>query len=418
MKYLIAVDDCYIDRPAGMGRVAWDIGRLMRDAGHHVAMFAAKPLNATMESGWSESQGIRILRYDRPKIARLDPFRMRKAIRAARRAAETLRTESWDLVHSHTLYTGSAAFEALAGRQPLVATVHSPVAMEQEINWADDGFLGQLKIRFGTASLNRLEKRLLAQTNGIHVLSQYTRRQLIRLHDLGQDAAIIPHWRRPELQRTHNKAEARARLGWPTDLPLLFTVRGHKPRIGIAHAIRAIGPLTKERRCRFMIGGDGPLRPYHEKLASELGFSEGIQFLGRLSDENLVLAYEAADCFILPTLSLECFGIIIVEALAFGCPVISTDAAAIPEAMEPILPNCIVPAGDERSLRDKVAEFLDERLELPDADALIRYVKERYDEHVVGPMICNFLETTAATGRPTRDISGTAGARGESSVSS
>ena len=70
----------------------------------------------------------------------------------------------------------------------------------------------------------------------------------------------------------------------------------------------------------FYIGGDGELRPSLERLSAELGATEKIRFTGRLSDEDLLLAYQAADLFVLPTLALECFGLISIEAMSFGCP--------------------------------------------------------------------------------------------------
>ncbi len=396
MKYLIAVDDCYLDRPGGMARVAWDIALLMRDAGHDVAMFCAMQERGPFSADWSESDGIRILQFRRPVVGRMDFRRMHHGIRTARRAADCLARESWDIVHSHSPYTGIAAFDALAGRQPMVATVHSPVVMELQIKWAGRGLMGRLKSRFATRPLVRLERRLLAQCAGIHVLSRYTCSQLDRMHGLGDRTTVIPHWRRPELHRTHSRTEARRRLSWPEDMPILFTVRAHVARTGVEASLRAIGPLARDGRCRYMIGGDGELRAYHERLSSALGFDNGVTFLGRMSDEDLVLAYEAADCFILPTLSLECFGIIILEALALGCPVISTDAAAIPETMQPILPDFIVPAGDIAALQAKVADFLDGRLTAPAGEILEAYVAREFDASVIGPRIRSFLEQHAA----------------------
>ena len=111
-----------------------------------------------------------------------------------------------------------------------------------------------------------------------------------------------------------------------------------------------------------------------------------------VSDEILKLCYEASDLLLLPTSALECFGLPILESLSYGLPVISTDAAAIPELMKPILPNCIVEAGNVEALRQKVKEYLDCQLELPSSENLFNYVKQNYDSKVIIPRIISFLE--------------------------
>ena len=100
--------------------------------------------------------------------------------------------------------------------------------------------------------------------------------------------------------------------------------------------------------------------------------SERIIFLGRLSDDALALAYQAADVFLLPTTALECFGLIILEAFACECPVIATDAGAIPEVMPPDLSDFILPAGDHVKLSGAIQALLDHRLGLPEPTRLAR----------------------------------------------
>jgi glycosyltransferase involved in cell wall biosynthesis len=65
--------------------------------------------------------------------------------------------------------------------------------------------------------------------------------------------------------------------------------------------------------------------------------------LGRVSDQRLPVLYRSCDVFVLPTLALECFGIIILEALASGKPVIATPVAAIPELLSQIFPAGLLP---------------------------------------------------------------------------
>lgn len=145
----------------------------------------------------------------------------------------------------------------------------------------------------------------------------------------------------------------------------------------------------------FMIGGDGSLRPIFEQLVRDLGVANRIQFLGRIPDEKVALAYEAADLFVLPTRALECFGLIIQEAFAYGCPVLSSDAGAIPETMNPIMPEFVVPAGDVDVLRSKIEAFLDGRLVAPAPAKLLAHMDERFSSEVIVPRLMKWIEGSA-----------------------
>jgi glycosyltransferase involved in cell wall biosynthesis len=270
-------------------------------------------------------------------------------------------------------------------------TVHSPLIMEQRINWRSQGPSGWLKLVLGQGSLKKLERTLLARCNSIHALSKFTRTMLDRLYAVGDRVTVIPHWRRAELQRTHTKAQARKLLGWPENVPVFFTVRHHGRRNGIDIGIRALAPLAAAGECCFMVGGDGRFRAKYEALARSLGAREAIRFLGRMSEHDLNLAYQAADLFLLPTRALECFGLIMLEAFAFGCPVLSSDAGAIPETMEPILPEFITPAGNVRVLRSKAKAFLEGRLTSPGPEALVEYTRRCFDASVIVPSLLGLL---------------------------
>ena len=162
--------------------------------------------------------------------------------------------------------------------------------------------------------------------------------------------------------------------------------------MGIDVAIKALAPLLKTNaNAIFAIAGSGTMEQHLKQMSQSLNVGNKIWFLGRVSDEILKNCYEASDLLLLPTSALECFGLPILEALSYGLPVISTDAAAIPELMKPILPNCIVEAGNVEALRQKVKEYLDCQLELPCSENLLNYVKN-YDSKVIIPRIISFLE--------------------------
>ncbi len=394
MRYLVAVDDCFLDRPGGMGRVAWDIAQAAQHRGHDVTLLSFQLPGEGSATTVGHHEGIRIVRYVKPVLSVWHPLRASRTIAAAAAAVrEKLSGEHWDVVHIHTPYTGAGVLSALGPGPRYIYTMHSPSVLEQKINWSREGLIGRMKMLFGLRRLRRLEGGLTHACCRIHTLSEFTRRWVEHFHGLSHRVKVIPYWRRDELVRTMSKAEARKRLGWPQDEKILFTIRNHGAHYGIDYAIRAVAPLAVKKACVFYVGGDGELRTTLERLTAELGASERIRFTGRLSDEDLLLAYQAADLFLLPTLALECFGLISIEAMSFGCPVVATQAGAIPEVLYPILPNCLVPPGDVSALHEKIAAFLENRLEMPSAEELVAHVEQHYDRNVVVPQLMRLLES-------------------------
>jgi glycosyltransferase involved in cell wall biosynthesis len=398
MKYLVAVDDCFLDRPGGMGRVAWDILMLMRDRGHQVAMVAARPHPDGAAPSVTVEHGVRILRYSRPSLSAWHPLRGHRTVTAAEQAARAyFADERWDVVHMHSPFTGAAILRALGTGPRYIYSMHSPVVMEQRINWARQGAVGRLKMTLGLGALKRIERQVLRRCDAIHTLSEFCATKVEQFHGLGERVAVVPYWRRQELRREHTKAEARRRLGWPVDETILLSVRTLGPRYGLDTAIEAVAPLARARQCLFVIGGDGPLRAELRQLVYRLHVSERVRFTGRLDEAQLRLAYQAADLFLLPTAALECFGLIIVEALSFGCPVLSTDAGAIPELMRPILPTFIVPAGNVNALRAQLERFLAGDLVPPPPEALVAHVERYFAKATIAAQLTSLLERTQTT---------------------
>jgi rhamnosyl/mannosyltransferase len=91
---------------------------------------------------------------------------------------------------------------------------------------------------------------------------------------------------------------------------------------GVEFLIRALEGI----RARLWIAGTGPLEESLKRLAQERGLADRIEFLGQVSDEDLVAYYHACDVFVLPSVtSAEMFGVVQLEAMACRKPVISTN---------------------------------------------------------------------------------------------
>lgn len=399
MNYLCAVDSYFHDYPGGTARVALDIALLMREYGHHVTMICKAENGQQDASTVIEYEGIRILRYKKTNFNNWSPFYVQNQIKTVKKAIHKfLPNIEWDIIHIHSLFTGAGVMEALGDKPRYLYTVHSPVVAEQKINWAHQGLIGKVKLLFGLRILKRLENIILHKASAIHVLSKFTKSQIQYFHGFADKITIIPHWIQPQYIRTKKKADARALLGWPQNIPILFTIRNHIPRTGLDIAIDAITPLTIQKRCIFIVAGDGPMRTMLQQRAIKAGAGPAqIVFTGHLSDKKLMLAYQAADLFVLPTIELECFGLIILEALAMGCPIVATNVAAISELLEPILPDFIVPANNVTAMRTKLQDYLKGKLAVPEQATLIDYVQRRYAKKVISQNIIDLM--TKLTGK-------------------
>lgn len=383
MRILTLADTFFPDAPGGLGRVAWDVTKAMARRGHDVGLLAGDRAAPSRTGNLREDvfDGVRVVRYPKPAMSPLDPFRDSKQIRDATAALrELLSGGDYDILHCHSIFTAHAAMRG-APDVPFVLTVHSPAIQELSYNWLQNGVVGRLTAIAGKPRVRHLERRSIIAAKSRHALSRFTVSQM-RSEYPGKpdDYEVIPHWADPAWFRSMTKAEARQRLGWPNDEPILFTVRQLRWRYGIDTAIEAIAPLAKAGRCRFLIAGSGEESGRLEELVRRHGAEEKVRLLGRISDENLRLAYQAADVFILPTRALECFGLIILEALACGLPVIGTAVGAIPENLQPILPDWLVPGDDPAALRRTVEDVLANRLQAPPASALVDYVHRRFGE--------------------------------------
>src|SRR5205807_5699025 len=132
---------------------------------------------------------------------------------------------------------------------------------------------------------------------------------------------------------------------------VVAAVRRLVPRMGLDVLLDAWQALGSPGV--LAIGGDGPLRPELEARGDE-----SVRFLGRLSDDDLVALYSAADVTVVPSLALEGFGLVVLESLACGTPVVVSDAGGLPEAVAGLDASLVVPAGDAGVLAARLRGLL------------------------------------------------------------
>jgi glycosyltransferase involved in cell wall biosynthesis len=128
-----------------------------------------------------------------------------------------------------------------------------------------------------------------------------------------------------------------------------------------------------------------------EEMAATLGVSDMVRFVGRVDDAILPEMYAAATAFVLPTFELECFGIIAVEALASGVPVLATPVGAIPEVLSPVEPRWLASTASATDVATLLTRFLHNELPSHTVAELREYTVNKYGIDAVMPQILELL---------------------------
>lgn len=187
-----------------------------------------------------------------------------------------------------------------------------------------------------------IEKKVLSGSDRIVVLSRFTQERLMRVYKISSEKMIIIPGG-VDLQKFHpavDNRKIRQRLNIPQEKTVLFTVRDMEPRMGLENLLYAFKEIIRELPDSYLvIGGHGPLKNRLISLSRRLGVERAVRFVGFIPEDDLPDFYRMADIFVLPTLELEGFGLITLEALASGVPVLGTPVGGTIEILSRLDPR-------------------------------------------------------------------------------
>lgn len=284
---------------------------------------------------------------------------------ATKRALSGLRA---DVVHAHSPPPLSAYYAAKsAGRErlPFVITYHCDIELRVPMG----GLLEAIYRRTLGASTIRRADRVIMTTHSYAATSRTVWRY---------DPSVIPNF--VDLDRFHPNGRAervRAKHAIAAGEAIVLAVGRIVPHKGLEHFVEAARGVDG---ARFVIAGGGPHLAALRRLATALGVEDRVVLAGRVPNEELPDYYAACDVFVLPSVSrLEAFGIVALEAMASGKPVVVSDIPGVREVIADGSEGLLADAVNPEALAEKIRALLaNDRVRREMGDRARRAVEERF----------------------------------------
>jgi glycosyltransferase involved in cell wall biosynthesis len=233
--------------------------------------------------------------------------------------------------------------------------------------------------------LTKMSMRAASRFEGVHVRradrvlasSSYSADRITAEYGIAREAIrVVPE---PiELVRWQSALRGAPRVSSPE--PVILCVAHLYPRKQVASLLRAMALLKTPARLRVV--GTGPELPALRALSSRLGLGSRVELLGHVPFEQLVAEYRGADIFCLPSLQ-EGFGIVFLEAMAAGLPVVACRVAAVPEVVPDGECGLLVPPRDVPALAVALDRLLGDAAERRQMGAAGQTRAARYDAPLV-----------------------------------
>jgi phosphatidyl-myo-inositol alpha-mannosyltransferase len=360
------------DVPGGVQYHVRDLAETLRGLGHHVEVLTPAEHEESLPEEHATWAGRAVpIPYNGSMASlQLGPV-------SATRVRRWLREGHFDVVHVHEPATPSVSLVVcMIASGPVVATYHAATTRSK--------FL---------ATLGPLVRPWLERISGRIAVSDFARR--VQVEHLGGDAVIIP-----------NGAHVGAFAEGPSlpghtrgvDGPTIgFLGRYDEPRKGLPVLLEAMRTVVRRHPgAQLLIAGRGDPDAVRELLGDDL--APHVSLLGELTEAEKGAFLRSVDVYCAPNLLGESFGIVLIEALAAGAPVVASDLDAFAAVLEDGAAGVLVRRGDARDLARALSDLLadpERRARLSDTG---RRVAAEYDWSVVARRVLAVYETVVLPG--------------------
>lgn len=290
------------------------------------------------------------------------------------------RVKSWlsdghfDVVHVHEPQAPSLSLlTCMLATVPVVATVH---AATDRSKWL--------------AATQALLQPFLERISGRIAVSELARR--LQVEHLGGDAVVIPNG-----VFVSQFADAQPLPGPRTGTTLGFLGRYDEPRKGMNVLIGAMEILAADRPdIRLLVAGRGDQEDFRADLPATL--VDRVELMGSLSEPMKARFLRTIDIYCAPNTGGESFGVILIEALAAGAPIVASDLDAFSRVLGGGEAGLLSPVGDSAALAAAISQAIDQPDDTAQRQIAGRALVAQYDWNVVAQRVLGVYETVIAGG--------------------
>ncbi len=331
---ILMISDVYFPRINGVSTSTQTFIREFRKRDHHVTLIApAYPANHATDHAANHTEGEPDADIQRisSRYLFMDPEDRMMRSREVMRLLPRLREQAFDILHIQTPFVAHYLGVKLAQRLgiPRVETYHTLFEeyLYNYIPWLPRSWLRFAARRFSSRQCNGVDGVVVPST---------AMQQTLQRYGVATPTAIIPTGLPMEDFKGCNGARFRERHGIAPGRPTLVHVGrvAHEKNIDfLMHVVKAVRARIPD--ILFLIAGEGPALSHLKRMSVHLGIQDNVLFVGYLSREGELLdCYCAGDLFVFSSRT-ETQGLVLLEAMALGVPVVSTAVMGTRDILAP-----------------------------------------------------------------------------------
>lgn len=290
-----------------------------------------------------------------------------------------------DVIHSHHpfLLGSSAARQADSLHLPLVFTFHTQYReYSHYISLSQDLVKG---------IIDRLISDYMRHCHHIVAPSESIRRMLASEYGVTEQVTVIPTGLDLKLYCRLDRDALRQKFGWDRELVLISVGRLAREKNWRTLLTAVIQVMKQRDHVRFVLIGEGDERKHLEKMAQAAGLSGRVTFAGLVSFDEVISYLTAADLFCFASVS-ETQGLVTMEAMAAGLPIVAVDAAGTQDVVQngqeglltandsQALAKAIDRVIEDKALRDRFKAAAKQRIQTFEAVAQARKLISVYEQ--------------------------------------